>query len=434
MGLKSLTCFTAVLFVGAGLGVVPVAQAQQEQAQQTEPYEYVDEIPRGETVTSRPRPELDALGIRMGSFLVFPEFDLDELYNDNIFSVESDKDDDFITVIRPGLDIRSDWNNHALNFSGQADIGRYADWDEENYEDFDVSLDGRFDITRDINIFANVAYFALHEDRGSPDDVSGSSPTEFSIFLANAQYFHQLNRLNFTLDLTTRDFDYDDSPTAGIAINNDDRDRFESNISFRVGYEIVPEYEAFIRLGGNDRSYDDAPDDAGFDRDSFGYEIAAGVSVDLGGIAFGDVFVGYQRQSYGDAALKAIGSPVLGAELTWNVTRLSTLTGGIEQNIEETTQGSASGFLATRLHVTADHELLRNLILNANLAATTSDYTGIDREDRFYEAGLGAKYMLNRNLYGSVTYSYRQRESDFSTGADSDYKQNIFMIRLEAQM
>ena len=44
------------------------------------------EIARNETVTDRARPELDASGVPMGSFRLFPELGLTVGHNDNIFA------------------------------------------------------------------------------------------------------------------------------------------------------------------------------------------------------------------------------------------------------------------------------------------------------------------------------------------------------------
>ena len=49
------------------------------------------ELFRGDTVLTRPRPELDPLGVRLGSFFLFPRADVVESFNDNIFATEKDK-------------------------------------------------------------------------------------------------------------------------------------------------------------------------------------------------------------------------------------------------------------------------------------------------------------------------------------------------------
>ncbi len=218
-------------------------------------------------------------------------------------------------------------------------------------------------------------------------------------------------------------------------IDNDDRDRVESSVTLRAGYEIVPEYEAFIRGEVNNQAYLKAVDDNGFSRDSNGYELVAGVAGDLTGVTFGDLFAGFREQRYDDDNLDTIGGITWGADITWNVTGLTTVHAGIVRRIEETTSGGSSGFFATRYSLSADHELLRNLLLNANVAFTQKDYEGIKREDQIYEAGVSARYLLNRNFYASASYKYTQRERvDGAPGDDADYKQNVITVGVELQM
>ena len=319
---------------------------------------------------------------------------------------------------------------------GDAGIERFGKNESENVENYNIDADGRFDVTRNIFLFGSLGYSQLHEDRGSPDEAGGVVPTEASVLRGSARYFHQLNRVSFRLDAGARKLDVDDVSRGPLLLpaNNDDRDRLESDVTLRVAYEIVPEYEAFVRASGNNIAYRTAVDDNGFGRDSNGYEIVGGVAIDLGGITFGDLFAGFREQRYDDDNLDTIGGITLGADLTWNVTGLTTVQGGIERRVEETTSGGSSGFFATRYSLSADHELLRNLLLNANVAFTQDDYEGIKREDQTYEAGVSARYLLNRNFYVSVGYRYTQRERvDGAPGDDADYKQNVVTVRLEVQ-
>ena len=413
-----------------GTQVLPGAMGAQELPRGAE------DVPRGETVTTRQRPEVIPLGTRVAGFLLFPKLSLDETYDDNIFRVEDDEDHDFITVLRPEFALRSDWNNHAFNIQGDAAVGRFARSEKENFEDLNIDGDGRFDVTRNIFLFGSLGYSQFHEDRGSPDDVGGVVPTEYEVFRGSARYFHQLNRVSFRLDAGARKFDFDDVSRGPLLdpANNDDRDRLESDVTLRTAYEIVPEYEAFVRASGNNRAYRTAVDDNGFSRDSQGYEVVAGVAIDLTGVTFGDLFAGFREQRFDDENLDTIGGITWGADITWNVTALTTIQAGIVRRVEETTSAGSSGFFATRYILSADHELLRNLLLNANVAFTQNDYEGIKREDQIYAAGVSARYLVNRNFYASVGYRYTQRERDSTPGDDADYKQNVITVRLELQM
>ena len=43
----------------------------------------------------------EPLGIRAGSFLIFPSLNVSEIYDDNVFASDNNTDDDLITVISP---------------------------------------------------------------------------------------------------------------------------------------------------------------------------------------------------------------------------------------------------------------------------------------------------------------------------------------------
>lgn len=399
---------------------------------------------RGVTVTGRARPDLDPLGIRAAGFLFYPKLAVAEQYDDNVFSTETGEEDDFITIVSPSFQLRSNWRNHALNFFGTAAIGRYAQISDEDYEDYTIGADARVDIVRDSFVKAAISFSELHEDRGSPDDVAGVEPTEFNVLFPQLRVFHRFGRFNLNVDGTLRRFDFDDvacSPPIGAPvlgpgclatgiINNDDRDRNQWEATVRLGYEIVPHYEAFIRGSYIVSGYDDAVDDNGLDRDSDGFEVVAGTAIEFTGVTFGNVFVGFRSQEPDDPTLSTIDGVTFGGQIIWNVTGLTTVKGFVKRTVEETTLVGSSGFFATRVGASVDHELLRNLLLGAEASFTNKDYDGIDRDDDDIRFGVYGKYLLNRNLYLSARYGYSERASD---AAGADFDKNVFMLRLATQ-
>ncbi len=201
----------------------------------------------------------------------------------------------------------------------------------------------------------------------------------------------------------------------------------------------MPDYEAFVRAAYSEVNYYDELDSAGKDRDNQGYEVVAGVAVDFGGILFGDFFAGYMRREYdtdtGVGNLPKVLGPTVGADITWNVTPLTTFIGTIKREIRESTTGDgmgsfASGRFVTTAGVSAQHELLRNLLLGANVSYSDDDYKGIDRNDNVLQFGLNANYMMHRNLYLRAGYKYRAKDSDV---AGADYVENVVFVRLQVQ-
>jgi len=392
-----------------------------------------DEPRRGETVTTRPRPELDPLGVRVGSFLLFPKMTVTESYDDNIFATENNTKDDFVTNLIPELSLQSDWNNHALNVATGADQSIYADRDNDSEETFDYfgNIDGRLDVTQDVQLSAGAGFSRNTEGRSDPDSGGGKKPDRYDQIDSFLRYDHNFGRFNTALDGSFTRLDYDNAPGG---VQNNDRDRNIYQGGLRLGYEILPQYEAFVRGSGNRRVYDNTPDDNGRDRDSYGGQVDAGVALDLGGLLFGDVFGGYLYQHYPDKNEDDVSGVNFGMGLDWNVTPLTTISTTVRRQVRETTEDDASSRLTTIGAISVDHELLRNLILNANGSITNDDYEGSSREDYTYEAGAGVRYLMFRNFYAGLSYTFTRRSSDNDApGQDDDYTRNLVMISLEGQ-
>jgi hypothetical protein len=144
-----------------------------------------DEVQRGDTVTTRARPDYDPLGIRLGSFLLFPQLGVQESYDSNIFATNTREKGDFITSIDPSLDLRSNWNNHALNFHADSHSALYGRFSNENINDYTLAANGRLDIQRDARLIGDAGSKVAHEARFSPEDSTGcpsswSAPTTSS--------------------------------------------------------------------------------------------------------------------------------------------------------------------------------------------------------------------------------------------------------------
>jgi len=389
------------------------------------------DLPVKDTVMTRQRPEYDPIGTRVGGFFLYPNVSVTEVYRDNINYTSSGEESDFITMVSPNLNLRSNWNNHALNFSAGADVGRYMSNSQEDFEDFRLATDGRLDILRDSNVKGGFKFAQLHEGRSSPDQAGAREPVIYRQYGPSLEYGQRFNRLRASIGGDYQMYDFDDgTANNGAVLNMDDRDRKDLTGNVRVGYEIQPSYEAFVLGSVNQRNYEDARDDGGVNRDSSGWEIVAGLALDLGDITFGNIFAGYMRQEFDGANLKTISGPSFGADLTWNPTRLTTVKGIASRTIDETTLAGAAGALSTRLGANVDHELLRNLILSANVDYVNNDYQGISREDDIINLGPSADYLFNRYLRLRLRYTHSMRESSTANG---DYNVNSVFLRLLAQ-
>ncbi|HYH39351.1 MAG TPA: outer membrane beta-barrel protein [Azospirillum sp.] len=404
------------------------------------------ELERGETVLQRRRPEVEQLGVRAGSFNFLPRLEVGETYDSNVFLTDNNTRSDWVFVVRPSLDIRSDFTNHALNFSASGDFGRYHEYASENYSDYRLDLNGRYDIARETALSGGVFHRRLHEGRSDPDVFTqgqGTStrgtfytePVTYYVSGGEAALTQGFNRIRARLSGTVANYSYNDVQSQLGKVSLDDRDRWEYGTALRVGYDLGTGIQPFVQGGYTRTNYRRATDFAGRDRDSNGYELVAGTTLDLTGLITGEVYAGWLSKRYTDARMKDFSGIALGGQLNWAVTQLTTISGRVSRQVRETdtTQGGvlATSYARTIGAIGVDHELLRNLLLNGRLQWRQDDFASIERTDNVYTAGAGATYLINRNFYLTGGYTYETRKSNVS---GLDYKDNLVFLRVGAQM
>jgi uncharacterized protein (PEP-CTERM system associated) len=144
-------------------------------------------------------------------------------------------------------------------------------------------------------------------------------------------------------------------------------------------------------------------------------------------------------QNFDLSSLGSTGAADYGGRLVWNLTPLTTLTftglrafqSGTPSTGTIAIPGSAgNGYLSSIVTANADHELLRNLLVNVNAYFENDSFQGISRTDNVFNVGAGLKYLVSRNLFLGGSYNYYQRSSSL---AGASYTQNILMLRLGTQ-
>ncbi|MGD9511484.1 MAG: outer membrane beta-barrel protein [Geminicoccaceae bacterium] len=417
----------------AGVVCAPqMAGAQQQQSDNPDP---------NITIAQRPRPDYDPLGIRAGSFLIFPSISLSGTYDSNVFATEDDEDSDVGAILAPRVDVNSNWSRHALNFSAGAVGALWNDYSENDYLDAFAATNGRLDITRNDIASGTLRFDRLHEDRDDPDDSGTTSIgtsdrgnlTRYYRGLLDTQYRHNFNRIFTVVGGGVQRLLYDDIGDR----ENSRRDRWEYGGRARLGYQVSPRIGTFVQGNYSWREYDE---DQNIDgelqkRDNHGWRAALGTTVDITSIVFGEASFGYSKRYYDADGLNNSGGFGANGNITWNVTPLTSLIFSASSEVLESTvtfEGdTAEGNLQNQVGVEVQHELLRNVLLNGTLGYTRDDFQGTSRNDNIYAAGFGASYLLNRNLSLNANYTFTKRDSDDDT---AEFDRNIVLVGFTVRM
>ena len=414
--------------LSAALGAVALLTAVSASA--AEP---PDQTAAEQTVGERPRTTYDPAGIRAGGFLLLPSVEFGVGSDDNIYKKGQGTVGSPSLSVRPRITGVSQWRNHELQLEAGLDSDFYRDVPKENATDWFASTGGRLDIVRDAWASAALAVRGQHEARGEPDaPETAEQPVYYRVLSARSEAFWRINRLSLGLKGSYIDTAFENARTVtGQRLVQNDRDRGEAEVAARIGWELTPGYEAFVRATGHVRRYPRPQGEQRYDRDSNGTEVVAGTRLELGGLLVGDIYAGYRSQVYDDARLPTVETLSYGGALTWNVTRLTTIRGTVGRTVGETTRERVSGTLSTEYALGADHELRRNLLLGATFGVTTGEYEGVAVEDNVLRSGIRGTWLINRNWHTELGYRFERKDS---TAEGGDYRRNVVFLNVRFQM
>lgn len=423
-----------VALVAAGILAAQIAEAQEgrppipRNTPSLDPAPWANGSVEEQAVVTRRRPEYDPVGIRLGSFFFLPSLGVGESYNGNIYATQSNLKSDYITTVSPRLLLQSDWGRHELHARATGDFGLYKSFSTENYEDYTAETGGRLDIAQDQALNGSASYAHLHEDRSSPDDVGGTKPTTYERAGLSAKYARRFNRLGTQVEARGDHLTFNDVPLfGGGTLDSSDRNRYEAEGAFRVSYNFLPTTAVFTRASYSRDIYDHTPDDNGFDRDSRGYRIDTGVTIDMTELLKLEASAGYLNDAFDDPRLKTVSDAAGTLLATWNITRLTTLRANLQRTVTPTTLDDASAEVDTGGFISLDHELLRNLILSARFGYTNTIFEGITRVDDTILGAFSARYLLLQGA--AITASY-QRDDRSSNAQGAGYNRDIVTLRL----
>ncbi|MEQ1863672.1 MAG: outer membrane beta-barrel protein [Micropepsaceae bacterium] len=386
----------------------------------------------GIAVMERPRPDYDAKGIPLGAFRLYPSVVLKLNTSNNVFQSDSARKGDINFEIAPAFELKSQWSQHALEVFGRLDALRFADHSSENLTDWTVGANGRLDVRRGSAAFAGISKSMAHEGRSSPNSPGNiAEPVQYSRFHAQASVAVQPNRTSFFFGGEFDRYSYDATPlNGGGVLSNRDRDRDEWRMRARASHEIEEGYFAFAEAEYERRAFDLETDRTGADRDSHGTALRGGLEFKLSALLEGEVFVGYRNRKFG-GTLRDYSGVDYGAKLQWSVTQLTTVNVGASRTLNETTVLASSVSIDDAFRIGIDHELRRNVIVQANLSRIDSEFAGTSRDDATLEAHVGVTYLFDHNLRATAGYDRLDRDSN---APGEDFTEDKFNVGLHYQL
>lgn len=384
---------------------------------------------RNKTVLERPHPELAPQGIGAGGFRIYPELGVEPGYTTNALGSTAGPSEDGFVTLQPRVRAESQWSRHALSLSLGYDARRYARVSAKDENGFRARADGRLDIHGESSLVAALAY-----ERSYEGQYTGSFPANGGASIAVRHPSALLrgtfvaNRVRLVASSDYNRFNYSDTMTlSGTPLDQDYRDRRVFRASGRAEYLFAADSAAFAQVTYRRTRYDSRTNPL-TDRTSKEMRLVAGFVADVTPIVRVAIGIGYADRRYDQPGIRPVRDVVADLRVDYNVTPLTTFSLAGRRGIEEAIVPNAAGYVASKVGIRADHELLRNLLLNLAVDHERDDFKGIARQDRLTRVSAGGTYTMSRNVMLTPQLDYVRRKSE-GVSAGPSFKEVRFVLR-----
>lgn len=406
--------------------IVPLANAHGQTT--------VDPRMERDTVGARSRPEVETSGARVGALLISPSFGIEADATDNVYARGDVKRGDVAVAVLPALAVRSQWSRHALGIAAEGSIKRYARRTTENVETYAVKLDGRLDISGDTRISGDVGTARRIEARGTTGDtLFGAAPIAYTVMTGGGEVEQTFSRARITLGGRYERFRYEDRVLGGSVIDLSTRDYEALSGSLRAAIGIGPGVAGFVSLAYNRNRYVSPP--AGQpSRDSHGFTALAGVAFGLNRLLQGEIGLGWVRQDFTAPIFPRISGLAYNVQLRWSPTRLTTvrLSGG--RTFQRSPIIGIAGIQQHEVQLSAEHELLRTLILRPMVRYVVADFQvpngAAKRQERFFTGTFGIGWRLTQHVEVGAEYTHSLSRNTGAVDPGRVYDRNRAVVSL----
>jgi hypothetical protein len=395
----------------------------------------------GVTVTSRGHPEYDPAGVRVGIFTISPSLDEGFGYDDNVTSTAS-AHGSAVVETNAKIGVAADWGVTTANAALSVDDSEYLSQSDQSFTNWSAALGGSHDFGRDV-LSVGVTHLNLNQTPGQLDVPNLTQSLPYRVDDARGDYKIDFGRLFLLPGIDVSNYSFDNGVAAGVPYLQSYRDRVVVSPSLEASYEFATRRRIVLVL--RDTQADFSHSVAAIPRQNFNdVSVLGGLAYDADGIIGFRLLGGYEERHFSSSAYRTIQAPIVESSIVWTPTGLTTITGTAARYIEDSASENTVGFTETALKLKLDHELYRNILLNAQGSLFLDDYAasgsgGSGGSQSYYTLGLGATWLINRtmSLTGGYTFAARNAGSNvpvaFVPGQEifgSNYTDSVFMLRL----
>ncbi|WP_157190192.1 outer membrane beta-barrel protein [Novosphingobium sp. Rr 2-17] len=419
------------------LGPILCAGAAHAQVASTivDPFVPVD-FDRGRNVgvAEQGDPNFQALGVRFGTFTAYPSIAVSSGVTNNVYLNNIDKVSDAVFTLQPGIRLRSGWSQNSIDIAASANVVRYAHETLRNRQEYSVTAIGLLDISSNIQARARIQYDRLAESPYANDLAANVSVlSQYARLVPNLAFIYTRGHTRLTASAEQYTFRFNTIRFAdGTSRDQSERDKTINRLAIQGDYAFTPSLAVYAQANADQTNYKTLRSSGAANRDGDAVRFITGVSLDLAGLLRGRVGVGYVRRTYDSDLYKTAQGLSLESDLAFFVTPLTTVTLAGQSSIQDANIGNSGAYRDNRLSLTADHSLLRNLLITAKaLWSQRKILENASSNQTVTQFTLNAKYQTNRFTSIGLGLGYgKGRSTGTSAGVPFDELQGQVTLQV----
>ncbi len=390
------------------------------------------------TVDSGAYYQPNELGISLGAFTLFPALELQSGFDSNVFASNSTitpQVGSFYALVKPTLELKSEWLNHSLRVLAGGAFGVYPSASSQNYWNGILQVDGRIDIREDIYVPFLVGIRRSTEPLGTPNTVLATAPTVVDTLPVELGLYQRFNRFFYQLTgAATRFWYYDNSVITTGALPAASRNMVQYEERVRLGYEITDDVDIWIQPGLQQRVYDQFINIAGQQRDSRSWYTNIGTTIRFTEVSKIEGYIGYQSLVYLADGLSTPAT-VFGLTGSWNGYAPLTIRPAFIRTINESALSNYSNYISSTYGFDFIYDIHDAWQAVGGTSLNTADYTPAvntvgPRTDYYWRTSLGLLYSLRPQVqFGPLYERTIAWTTDLASGGPQ-YTRDQISVRL----
>lgn len=368
---------------------------------------------RGVSVQSRLRPLYQEQGTQFGAFTVRGGIDERFGYDSNITGTRRGPSSSFLET-NPSVSADSNWSRNRLGISASADRLDYLGASRESHTDWNVAIGGGWTILRDT---LDVGYSHIHGNEFALDAgaVAFDTPVPYDVDTVRSAYTWEQGRVTLTPNVDFRLYRYGNTEFDNQSVSQRFRDRTVITGGVTTRYLLSDQRSLVLVVQGTGTNYlHSTPGTPS--NNSQSVLLLPGIDYQASGPWRYRLLFGAELRTFDAAQYGGRLAPIFEASAIYMPTELTTFTVTLRRDIEDPQTEGTSGYTFTGLGLRIDHELRRNVLLQANGEFRAVNYFQGLGSSNAYVFGAGATWLIDNHLTAFATYRFTRQDGSSQGG------------------